>query len=713
MLKLAFLWHQHQPFYKDLTTGYYHMPWVRLHGVKDYLDMVQILRGFPRIKQTFNMVPSLLEQLDDYARGAASDQHLELSLKKISDLTDEDKFKILDLHFQANYDHMIHPNRRYRQLFSDRKRAMDNWGESDWRDLQCLSNLAWIDPTFKKGGRLSELSEKGEGYTEDEKQKIISEQQGIIGRIIPELKEMMEAGQIEISTSPYFHPIMPLIYDSCIAEVAMPDVELPQKRFQHPEDVQKQVTMAVDLYARLFGKLPDGMWPSEGSVSEDIIPILAEHGIRWIATDEEILACSLSGPGETGNIDKLVASGDLYRSYCFSGRGAAITIFFRDHTLSDNIGFVYSRWDAEKAAADFLNRLDAIHRNLISKKIKDPIISVILDGENAWEYYPDDGHDFLNALYTMISKADWLETTTFSQYLSGKPESARLEKIHPGSWINHNFSIWIGHREDNKAWDLLSDTREDLLNFQESNPGFDKEKLQRAWTEIYIAEGSDWCWWFGDDHVGPNNDDFDRLFRSHLANVYKLTDRDPPVGLLEPVRSRYAPEHLTAPIEYISPTIDGKLTHYFEWQQAGFLNCLKSASTMHRSETVISGIWFGFDQRNLYLRIDKNTAVGNDRFEAFTFDIEFLKPREGRLFITGSQADMRLGDREIHGLNHQFKEILEISIPLMEFHLKPDEMISLRLEVKENGRLLEIWPVSETIRIELPRPGSAQIPWVI
>ena len=689
------------------------MPWVRLHGVKDYLDMVEILRSFPRIRQTFNMVPSLLEQLDDYARGVAFDPHLELSLKKASDLTDEDKQRILDQHFQANYDHMIYPNRRYRQLFDDRKRAMNSWGEDDWRDLQCLSNLAWIDPTFKKSGRLFELTEKGERYTEEDKREILTEQRRIIGRIVPELKEMMEMGQIEVSTSPYFHPIMPLLYDSAIAKVATPDAELPQERFQHPEDVHKQVTMAVDLYAELFGKPPSGMWPSEGSVSEDIIPIISEQGIRWIATDEEILARSLTGPGEQGNVDKPAESGDLYRSYCLSMGGAAIKIFFRDHTLSDNIGFVYSQWDPEKGADDFLTRLDAIHRNLVSKNIKDPIVSIILDGENAWEYYPNDGHDFLSVLYTKISEADWLETTTFSQYLSGKPESVQLKKLHPGSWINHNFAIWIGHSEDNKAWDLLSKARNDLLNFQKSNPEFDKEGLRKAWKEIYIAEGSDWCWWFGDDHVGPNNDDFDRLFRSHLANVYKLTDRDPLPGLLEPIRSSFAPEYLTLPIEYITPTIDGVLTHYFEWQQAGFLNCLKAGSTMHKSEMLVSGIWFGFDQRNLYIRVDKATGVDIIRFHRLTFVIQFLKPKAGRLSITGPEAKMKLDDREIQGFKHQIEDILEISLPLMEFKLKPEEIISFRIEVKEDNKLLEVWPPSEAFRVELPRSGSDRIPWMV
>ncbi len=696
-MKLAFLWHQHQPYYKDLRTGQYILPWVRLHGVKDYLDMIEILEPYPKIKQTFNMVPSLLEQIIEYADGSASDPYLELSLRKADELTEKDKSWIIDKFFQANPENMIAPYERYWQLFKSRRNSID-WSESEWRDLQALFNLAWIDPSFKKTGRLRELSEKGRGFSEADKREILSHQRKIISGIIPRLKEYSEAGRIEISTTPYFHPIMPLLYDTDIARTAMPDVSLPSKRFSHPEDVDRQVAMAVEFHASIFGENPKGMWPSEGSVSEDIIPILRKHGINWIATDEDILAESLSPPARGQERKSLVSGGKLYKSYGFGGDGE-IRLFFRDRRLSDNIGFVYSRWDPEKAADDFLDSLKAIDENLNGDK--NAIVSVILDGENAWEYYKNDGHDFLNVLYSKISDADWLETTTFSGYLENNPDSERLPKIFPGSWINHNYGVWIGHEEDNKAWDLLSVVRNELVSFELSNPDFDQDKRKLAWREIYIAEGSDWCWWFGDDHVGPNNDDFDRLFRSHLANVYYLTDREPPADIFSPIRMAYKSRFRSAPIDYITPKIDGKISHYYEWSQAGFFDCCKAGSTMHKGDNIISGIWFGFDPKNLYIRLDPSD--GDHKLESYDINIEF----------PGTANPLKIDTEEAteRGFTFCFDALLEIKIPLGL--LGDKSKILFKVLVKRDGTVLERWPLSDGLEIVLPKPGSDSIPWVV
>lgn len=690
------------------------MPWVRLHGTKDYLDMVLILKDYPQIKQTFNMVPSLLEQIADYASGRATDPHLELSGKKASELSEQDKLRMLDLLFQANYDNMIAPSPRYRELHEKRTGAMTSWGEREWRDLQFLSNLVWIDPVFKKHGRMAELAAKGEGYTEQDKAAILSEQRKIISKIIPELKRMMEAGQIEISTSPYYHPILPLLCDSFSARRALPHVRLPVNRFRHPEDAERQVAMAVGLYSDLFDRRPAGMWPSEGAVSDDIIPIIHKHGFRWIATDEEILANSLMpGNGAKKKADTLVGTGDLYRGYSIQRGEASLSVFFRDHVLSDGIGFVYSQWDPEKAAADFLAKLKAIERTVTAKGIGDPVISVILDGENAWEYYPEDGHQFLTALYEKISAAEWIETTTFSGFLDGKPQMGRLERLFPGSWINHNFAIWIGHPEDNKAWDLVQRARDDLLRFEKSNPRFDKARLEGAWQEVYIAEGSDWCWWFGEDHIGPNNDEFDRLFRSHLANVYRLTEREPPPELLEPIRTKFRPDYLSMPVDYITPTIDGKLTHYYEWQQAGHFNCKRAGSTMHKTEMIISGIWFGFDEKYFYLRIDAAAEVDDQRFRALTFEIEFVKPGAGSLVIHRDGGKMSYGGAEFSDVDFKIDRLLETAVPLVNFGADEENVISFIVRIRESGKLLETWPATEALQIEFPKPGSEAIPWVI
>jgi alpha-amylase/alpha-mannosidase (GH57 family) len=583
----------------------------------------------------------------------------------------------------------------------------------DWRDLQCLANLAWIDPSFKERGRLRDLSLKGERYSEEDKREILDAQRNIISKIIPTLKSYMHSGQIEISVSPYFHPIMPLIYDSDSALKSMPGAPMPDRRFQHPEDIDKQVEMAIELYSRLFEKNPSGMWPSEGSVSEDILPILQKHGIRWIATDEEILAESLSIPSRSANDDNLISSGKLYKGYGYKKDRTEISLFFRDHALSDNIGFVYSGWDPEKAARDFVAKLKAIHENIEKKKIIDPIVCVILDGENAWEYYRNDGRDFLKALYANISSQSWLKCTTFSDYLNGNPELGELKRLFPGSWINHNFSIWIGHQEDNKAWDLLSRVRAELVKFQEDNPDFDKEKLKIAWREIYIAEGSDWCWWFGEEHIGPNNDEFDSLYRSHLANVYSVTGREPPKSLFKPVRSSFMLAHMSKPIDYISPTIDGRLTDFYEWNQAGFFDCVKAGSTMHRAENILRGIWFGYDQTYIYLMIKAGITIEPERFQKFSFLIEFQAPQRAILELDRNRAVFNLGGTPVENLQYALDHLLELSIPLSAFDLSKDNDILIRVQVSESGKTLETWPSADSIIIPIPREGSGDIPWVV
>jgi hypothetical protein len=491
----------------------------------------------------------------------------------------------------------------------------------------------------------------------------------------------------------------------------MPGAAMPKNRFQHPEDVEWHVDAAVKYYESLFGQKPAGMWPSEGSVSEDIIPILARHGIKWLATDEEILAESLGIPDRTDDSYSLISSGQLYRGYNYQKKDFQMALFFRDHALSDNIGFVYSGWDAEKAADDFLSKLWAIHEYVLKKQIANPVVPIILDGENAWEYYQNDGHDFLEALYRKIESSQCLETITFNQYLNEKPALGELKKIFPGSWISHNFAVWIGHAEDNKAWDMVYKTRDEFMAFKKNNPNFDKEKLELAWKELMISEGSDWCWWFGEDHVGPNNDDFDRLFRAHLANVYRLTDREPPSDIYLPVRSSFIDAHFFKPVDFIKPIIDGRLTHYYEWQQAGYFDCAKAGSTMHKAERMLFGIWFGFDDKNLYFRIDPAVTITRKRFESFIFSFEFLDSLKLIVDITPHVGLADLNEKISSEIKCAYKDFLEISMPLSLFAAMKNTTLLTRLTIKEDGKVLEVWPPSDALKIELPNPHD--IPWTV
>src|SRR5208283_5083898 len=315
-----------------------------------YLDMVTILSDFPDIRQTFNLVPSLLEHIVDYTDNNATDTYLQLSLKSPSDLTEAEKQFIIENFFYANWDTMIKPLPRYYELLikrgvritkSDIERASRYYDDRDIRDLQVLFNLAWIDPMFRNESDqfLLGLMEKGKDFTEEEKKLLIEKQIAILRKIIPEYKRMSDTGQIELSVTPFYHPILPLLWDTNSARIGMPQVTLPKKRFSHPEDAARQIEMAIGFFERVFGSKPAGMWPSEGSVSEDVVRAIGNAGIKWIATDEEVMARSLNKSFRSPE-GYLTDATTLYRMYQFSG----VSMLFRDRKLSDLIGFTYSGW---------------------------------------------------------------------------------------------------------------------------------------------------------------------------------------------------------------------------------------------------------------------------------------------------------------------------------------------------------------------------------
>ncbi|MGB8656561.1 MAG: glycoside hydrolase family 57 protein [Candidatus Zixiibacteriota bacterium] len=717
-LSVAFLWHMHQPYYKDAKTGQYQMPWVRLHGLKDYYDMAAILDDFPKIRQTFNLVPSLIEQIQDYAENQVYDEHLILTEKPADRLTDVEKEQVLSGFFNCNPRTMISPHRRFRQLWEKRgedreksKSRVRDFKTQDFLDLQVWSNLTWIDPIFGDNPLISSLIRKGQGFTEEEKGALILKQREIMGKILPKYRELQERGQIEISTSPYFHPIMPLLCDTGIARIALPGIQLPQERFSHPEDVQAQLDLGIKLYEKMFGRKPKGMWPSEGSVSEQIIPLLAGCGVRWMATDEEILYLSLMmRPGNEATPTAKDATA-LYKPYSISVKGQELSVLFRDHTLSDLIGFVYSSWDPQDAALDFVQRLHAIRKGIPENRLPDSVVAVILDGENCWEYYNNDGHDFLSALYARISEDRLLRTTTISDFLEKSSRPPKLPGLFAGSWINHNFRIWIGHPEDNLAWDLLKRTRDALADFENAvgENSETKAALDAAWKEIYVAEGSDWNWWYGDEHQAPGVEEFDRMYRSHLLYVYQLINRDPPGELFQPIKSKFVSTAVLSPTGYLHPTIDGKKTHFYEWQEAGFFDPLKAGgTTMHKTSSLVTGIYFGADEHKLFFRVD--TSVSKEDFDRgeYEFILEILEPPRYKINVKDGKATLFKRTNENQWgripseLEFAFLKTMELAVPLSLLELGERRAIWFRLIGEKQGKEMERWPETDAIKFELP-----------
>jgi alpha-amylase/alpha-mannosidase (GH57 family) len=512
MLHLAFIFHMHQPYYKDLLTQESGLPWVRLHGVKDYLDMVQILEKFPKIKQTFNVVPSLFEQVEDYNNGKVKDKYLELSRKPAAELSKHEQEFILRNFFSINNEKVISTFPRYYQLHYKKHHHLE-FLTQDYLDLQLLFNLAWIDPSFRQNiPELKKIALKERFFSEQDKAIVLDKQLSILKEIIPAYCLYQQKNQIEISVTPYYHPILPLLCSTSAAKEANAKTVLPKEEFSYPQDAKDQIDNAVKYYKERFGCLPQGMWPSEEGVSEQILPFIINSGINWIVTDEAILFKSLKAKKRDTKL--------LYQPHLLKRKEGQLNIVFRDRNLSDLIGFSYHRMKEAEAVNNFMLHLENIHKTF---KNKDVLVTVAMDGENAWEYFRNDGHDFLELFYKHISEAPFVKTTTVSEYLKDNPAESEIKHLSPGSWIYGEFGKWIGNPYKVKAWEWLLQARK-AIN-ETKNP------KELAWKQMYILEGSDWFWWFGEDPDGS----FDRLFRLHLANFYKLIDKEPPAYLSKPL----------------------------------------------------------------------------------------------------------------------------------------------------------------------------------
>jgi alpha-amylase/alpha-mannosidase (GH57 family) len=638
----------HQPLYKDLATGEYRLPWTRFHALKDYYGMVKVLEDFPSVHQTFNLVPSMVVQIQEYASGAAADPFLDCAVKPAEELSDAEREFILRYFFQANADHLIYRYPRYGELFNiwkscgtDAQVARRHFSVQDLRDLQVLSQVAWFDEEFQAHDeQVKALLAKERDYSLQDQALMARKQREILGLVVPVYKEFAARGQIEISTTPFYHPILPLICDSNIAGVSHPGITLPS-RFQYPQDALHQLKSAREFMERQFGRAPVGLWPSEGSVSDQALSLAAEAGFQWAASDNGVLARTIH---EDGSPEV------TYQSYLWQQNGRELRMIFRDHFLSDQVGFVYSGMRAEDAAGHFLDRIRENTRPMLERGV-DVLVPIILDGENAWEYYDHNGRPFLRELYRRITESSDLAALTVSEALAlHSPRT--LDHIHPGSWIDANFDVWIGDEEDNTAWEYLLRARR---KFDEVATSVSEQQRSLAYEELLIAEGSDWCWWYGPEHISENRIEFDELYRQHLANVYHALGLAPPEELSRPILKSGVPNLNQPPTHPIHPVIDGEVTSYFEWVGAGRYQPDNRSGAMHRDEPRIRDVYYGADSDNFYLRLDFAQGFQLHSLEVQTEDetislldnpaVEFAKKRilEIRMPVLPAGGHFRLG----------------------------------------------------------------------
>jgi len=711
---LAFLWHQHQPFYKDDAEGHYVLPWVRLHAVKDYIGMLLVLNEFESIRCTINLVPSLIAQIQEYADGRAEDDPLRITRKAPGDLDEKDRGIVSELFFAANPDRLINVFPRYRELFEKRNDDLRTGGapcgsfsRRDLLDAQVWATLAWFHPlAAASNDALKTLREKGRDFTEQDKEAMLAAQDEVIGRVLPLHAELARTGRIEISTTPFYHPILPLLCNMESAREAMPDVPMPERRSDFAADAGIHLDRAFELHARVFGTAPTGLWPSEGSVGMDMLPLLKGRGLKWIATDEKILERSAGVNLGRDSSACLTEPDGLYQPYALPGEDLPAVVF-RDHALSDAVGFEYHRGDEKAGAENFVWRIEEVARRC---KGRPRLVPVILDGENPWDCYTEAGLPFLRALYARLEKSESVVTTRLSDYVAEHPPEGRLDRLAAGSWIDGSFAIWIGHEDDRTAWSLLAEAREAVLAREKKEPSLDPNVLRAAWEQIYIAEGSDWFWWFGPDHTSDQDYLFDRLFRAHLLRAYSLIGESPPPKFLRPIGKNERPPAWSEPTGPLTVTVDGAVTEPNEWAAAGAYRIGGGGAMAHAASGPIDELRYGLARDAVCLRLD---AAGGDIAPRLTEDVRvqvrFTAPRTALLVCQGLQGpspSFRLlgesGRFIDEPLSIAVGSVLELTCLLNRLGVRPNDEIEFYVEVFQAGTPMQRVPQEGALRLRTP-----------
>ena len=725
-LKVAFVWHMHQPYYKDDLTSTYLLPWVRLRCAKDYYKMPALLDNYPKVRATFNLVPSLLAQIEDYGKEESVDLFLNLSKRDAKDLSAEERDFLLRWMRESPRALRVQQSPRYLELASRPPDA--SFTTADLRDLQVWFNLAWSDPVWMESDpRLAELKRKDRNFAESDKAILFAAQAGRMQEVIPKYRELADRGQVELTFSPYYHPILPLLNHVDAARTANPNIQLPERHFSHCEDAERQIDLGLALFQRLVGRRPKGMWPSEMAVGESVIGLAERAKIGWMISDEEVLARSIDG--QFNRDDQLYSPKRVTRD------GATVSMVFRDSQLSNAIGFDYQRMSSTDAARDLMGRLRRI-RDVQGDR--DFLAVIALDGENAWEFYPRDGHDFLNALYTEIEASSDIVTTTVSDFLAEHPAEQQLHHLHTGSWIGASLDTWIGDPEHNVAWDLLAETR-DWLEEQSKLRPKDSEQVATAWREILITEGSDWFWWFSRKHDSGMDPIWDNQFRLHLRNVYKVMGVRVPARLFQPIIKRAPAPERRLPEVQISPTSRRDPA----WDRAGYYLAGSGFGALHRPAGVVERVFYGNDQEKVYFRIDATRSAQDLEAQNVEFwlycsgapagdggsDLNLPLPETAMSDLGFEPAyAVRIVPRAQGGnvfvariVEPQTRAVTEatwdvddpffVAIPFRQLGKRRGDAVEIALVVSREGKDIEVVPPSGSLGLRVPgeaRPAEVQ-----
>ncbi len=687
----------HQPPYVSPLSGEYVLPWVLLHGMRDYYDMAMLASKFDRVRPTFNLVAGLMSQLEEYSSEKAQDVFLKVAMEEPEKLSPQEKRFLLDNFLALHPDTMIRPYPRFLELaerarYADVEDVTARFRDPDWRDLQVWYFLAWTGPELRTDPRVAALLAKGRGFTQEDKWNLRAASLALLREILPLYRKLYAEGRIEVSTSPQYHGLLPLLVSSSCAGERASDLRLPPVGFMHPQDAMAQIQRGLGQASRMMERPVVGMWPSEGALSSDVLPMVSGAGARWAVTDEKLLP-ALWDPGRDSRRGDL-----LYRPW----RKGPLTVFFRDAVLSDLIGFSYSRWEPEAAVAHFMAELE---RAAAECTLEHPVITIALDGENAWEYYVHGGMRFVEALYTAFQEHPRFRVVTPSTLLAEMPGGEELPGVLTGSWIDGTLRTWIGDPVKNRAWEHLAAAR------RAAHPYLEKSRLGPHEREelldlVLRAEASDWFWWFGRGHTSVHDAEFDRLFREHIRAIYLKLGMNPPGELdwpLDPgshVRSRIEP-----PAHLVSPSITGRSDSYYKWMAAG--RVVMSHGFSHRPDPLVEEVRFGFDHERLYFKV-RGTGPLREVMSRRRIGVvlRFVRPErlDLRVYLDprGRVAVARVeGGEGLSGVEAAVESVLEVAVPfeLLSGTAKSDSgtTVEVYLVVTRRGREFERFPAMDNI----------------
>lgn len=663
-LRIAFYWHMHQPYYRDDESGIIEMPWVFLHALKDYYEMLWHLKRYPALKATFNLSPALLEQLRLYDDPGVNDGLLNLFRRPCDTLDESEMQWVVRFAGSADYEHQILVQPRYAELYN--KTQIHSLSKSELCEIEVLFLLAWCGNAVRSEVPfVATLVNQGRGYSEDQKNRLIDTLIEFVKRIVPEYRAMMQKGRIALSINPMYHPIMPLLMDMKNAVESRPGTQMPTITCGFEEDAYRHLEKGIACFQENFQTAPQGIWPSEGSVNETTLDVYGRYGFGFAASDEEILFATLN------NHDRSL----LYRPYRFKDK-KGIVIVFRDKRLSDKIGFEYGALDPKVAVNDWMEELHQIYATT-----EEPLVSVILDGENAWEHFPDNAIHFFDALYERLSESSWCTTVHLDEIARSDAAYALLGHIHPGSWIYRDFSTWIGQKDKNRAWEMLCQAHLTYQRHGESMSPSVREKIER---ELMIAEGSDWFWWYGTDHRSEYADVFDTLFRHRLITIYSNLSLGIPLYLLHPNRSE-TETHPLIPTEWISPSLSGEDEPFFEWYGSGIVYEPSFTDVMDSSsKEMIHSMRYGFDRHFLYLSLEGRW----DSIEGEKLEVRLMSQKCDSITILLEKPSLvdLWQDKPVGVVSKR----AQLRIPLE--WLRAEETFALQVEVIADGKTVTRFP---------------------